>query len=188
MKLFRNRVWADLAPYFVILSIMTLSCSQAFANFGSLPQFDIDSSGNAVAVWEDIDNNQNYSINAASKSSGGSWDTPGGISTPGHYPAIPYVVIDSSGNAFAVWSESDPLTTNTVLYGAIHPFGGSWSSPIQISPSDQSSLNDYTLKLNGSTNVVLMWSAYDSTYSNLNINSATATIGSGWGSVVQVSN
>ncbi len=80
----------------------------------------LDSAGNAVAVWDESDG-VNSVIVAASLPSGGSWTTPVPISTSGNYAYLPVVGVDSSGNAVAIWLESNG--SNYVVTGATHLFG-----------------------------------------------------------------
>jgi hypothetical protein len=45
----------------------------------------------------------------------------------------PYVVVDSGGEAVAVWKRSGPY--GSVIQSAARPTGGTWSAPVNISPT-----------------------------------------------------
>src|SRR5580704_3656333 len=61
----------------------------------------VDSSGNAVAVWES--NNGTNTIIQASLSIGGVWTTPYNLSYDGYNAESPQVAVNSAGNAVAIW-------------------------------------------------------------------------------------
>jgi hypothetical protein len=77
----------------------------------SIPQVGFDSSGNAIAVWTQTDGTH-YNI-WANRFNGTSWGTAEKIETDNAGTAyIPQVAFDSSGNAIAVWYQSDGTRYN----------------------------------------------------------------------------
>ncbi len=90
----------------------------------------IDSSGNAIAVWQ-IYNGTNYIIQSAHLPFGGAWSSPENISTFGVDAYDPAIAVNSSGDAVAVWYAYDG--TNYVVKGATRAAGTSWSLVIELS-------------------------------------------------------
>ncbi len=98
----------------------------------------VDRVGNAYAVWtQNI--GSDFIIQSANLPFGSSiWSTPVGISPIGAFSVDPDIGVDSAGNAIAVWDRSNG--TDTVIQAAMLPFGGSWSSPIDLSTAGQTSV------------------------------------------------
>lgn len=59
------------------------------------------------------------------------WLPPVGISAPSDYAATPHVVLDSEGNATAVWQSWNG--TDMVVESAYRPAGQGWGTPIDLS-------------------------------------------------------
>ncbi len=78
-----------------------------------------------------------------------SWNLPAAtISTPGANATNPQIVVDTSGNATAVWIE------NGVIKASSQPAGGSWGTISTLSSSGASSVS---LKIDGSGNATALW-------------------------------
>lgn len=93
------------------------------------------------------------------------WSTPVSISDVGVNASDPRVVIDSGGNATAVWIE-----TNTVKASSL-PFGGSWTTPATLSNVANTSSSP-RLGIDSTGNVTALW------IENSVIESATLAFGS----------
>ena len=118
----------------------------------------IDSRGNAVVVWTHYipDNASTEWIETASRSRGGSWSAPVALSEPRSLD--PHVVVDTEGNALAVWTRFDG--TNHRVQSADRPAGGSWSTPVDVSVPGQDSLWP-EVALDGQGNGVAAWIGRD---------------------------
>ncbi len=93
-------------------------------------QIAFDSSGNAIAVWQQKDSSSRWNI-WANHFDGTSWDTAGLIETDNAGNAeFPQIAFDSSGNAIAVWQQS-----NGSLYSiwARRFNGTSWDTTAELS-------------------------------------------------------
>lgn len=102
------------------------------------------------------------------------WSSPTAISTVLTNASTPNVVIDSSGNATAVWVESNTIKASSL------PSGGSWTMPTTLS----NVLNTASLPkvaVDGSGNVTAIW------IENTQITSATLPSGGSWTSSTAVS-
>ncbi len=84
----------------------------------------------------------------------------------------PHVVIDSNGNATAIWLE------NGVINSSSQPFGGSWSASTTLSGSVASSPR---IGVDASGNVTAIW------LENGVVNSATLPFGGSWSSATAIS-
>lgn len=96
-------------------------------NTGSARDHDtaIDPKGNAVVVWQERDSTDNrYKIWAAPNSAGTGWGSPGRIDTNISGDAIePKIAMDDSGNATAVWLQTNSFT-NRVWANRYTPAAG----------------------------------------------------------------
>jgi hypothetical protein len=76
-----------------------------------LPQIAVDSVGNAIAVWNQSDGTRNNIW--ANRFNGTSWGTAELLETDNADGAFsPQIAFDSSGNAIAVWNQSDGNRVN----------------------------------------------------------------------------
>ena len=76
------------------------------------PQIAINASGHAVAVWKQSDGAA-MSVYANYYTAGTGWGTAALIETDNAGEALdPQVAVDASGNAVAVWEQSDGTRTN----------------------------------------------------------------------------
>jgi hypothetical protein len=89
--------------------------------------------GDATAIWARSDG-RDLIVQGAMRPAGGSWSAPVDISAHhgqgGFYPRL---VVDSWGNATAVWKGYDRNRHNLAIQAATRPLGGGWSSPTDIS-------------------------------------------------------
>lgn len=76
--------------------------------------------GNSVAAWDETDG-VNSTIQSASLPLNGSWSTLTQVSTTGNFATNPVVSVDSSGNAVAIWLQTDGY--NNYIWGSSLPSG-----------------------------------------------------------------
>lgn len=96
------------------------------------------------------------------------WSSPVAISTALTDASDPHVVVDTGGNATAVWVENNTIKASSL------PFGGSWDTPVTISnPLNTSS--SPRLAIDSSGDVTALW------IENTQIESATLPFGGSWG-------
>ena len=74
----------------------------------SYPQVAIDASGNAIAVWGQVDSAV-QSIWANRLAADAGWGVPQLIESGARDAYFPEIAIDANGNAIAVWKQSDDL-------------------------------------------------------------------------------
>ena len=172
----------------VIFLTASLTPPLAAIDYADLSQVVVDTLGNAVAVWQGFNNDGDLYIKTASISAEGVWSNVDMISVAGQDAQNPIMDSDNCGNCVAVWTAKDFLTNNNVLYGSmrIALFGGSWSTPVQISDVNTNVNDDYKVKIaHGSLSdpVIVMWSAYDNAGLKLGVYAAITTftqLGASW--------
>lgn len=77
------------------------------------PQIAVDDAGRGLAVWRQHDGSRDNIV--ANRFDGSSWGTAELIeNNDAGYASEPQVVIDGTGNAFAVWIQNDGATNNVV--------------------------------------------------------------------------
>jgi len=102
------------------------------------------------------------------------WSSPVSISTALVNASDPHTVIDSSGNATAVWVEN-----NTIMSASL-PSGGSWGTPVAISTIGNTASNP-KLVIDASGNATALW------IENTVVTSATLPSGGSWSAETAVS-
>jgi hypothetical protein len=94
----------------------------------NLPQVAVDSSGNAVVVYQRAGEIWSNYYSATT----GSWGTPGAVDArPGSAAQSPYVAVDRNGGWLAVWAQ-DPNGTLKGIYYASSTNGTSWSAVMSL--------------------------------------------------------
>jgi hypothetical protein len=133
------------------------------------PQVDVDSGGNAVAVWNRFDgadpddpNDPNdpaccNRVQAAARPAGGGFGPVSTISAAGQHALRPRVALDPGGNATAVWYRFNGAAE--VVQAAARPAGGSFGVAETISQPGQ---NAFEPEVDASTtNAVAVWYRFD---------------------------
>ena len=138
------------------------------------PQIAIDSSGNAIAVWQQHDGDR-YNI-WTNRFNGTSWGTAELIETGNLGDAFsPRIAIDSSGNAIAVWQQSDGTRGNIWT----NKFNGtSWGTAELIETDDVGGAYNPQIAFDNSGNAIAVWAQSDSTRHNIWTNRFNGT---SWG-------
>lgn len=98
------------------------------------PQIAVSPQGEATAIWQ-RSNGSELVVQGATRPAGGGWSAPVEI-TAGHGQGGQHLqlVVDSWGNATAIWEGYDTRPgPNFAIQAAKHPSGGAWSRPTDIS-------------------------------------------------------
>jgi hypothetical protein len=98
------------------------------------PQIAVSPQGETTAIWQ-RSNGSELVVQGATRPAGGGWSRPVDITT-GHGRGGQHLqlVVDSWGNATAIWEGYDTRPgPNFAIQAAKHPPGGVWSQPIDIS-------------------------------------------------------
>jgi hypothetical protein len=98
------------------------------------PQVAAAKDGTTTVVWQRFDG-VHWIVQATSRSPGGSWSTPAGLSAPGQDATYPQVAAAAVGTTTAVWQRRDG--TGWVVQAASRSAAGAWSTPTDLSTSNR---------------------------------------------------
>jgi hypothetical protein len=98
-------------------------------------QIAIDASGNALAIWQQHDG-QRRQIWSNRYTTASGWGTAARIviGAAGGSSSFPQIAIDPSGNALAVWHETDGM--DAFVLASRYVVGDGWRAGTQISPNE----------------------------------------------------
>jgi hypothetical protein len=146
------------------------------------PQVAVDSSGNATAVWHQSDGTR-FNIWANRYTSGTGWGAAALIETDNAGDAFyPQVAVDPSGNATAVWYQSDG-TRNNILANH-YTSGTGWGTAVLIETDNAGSAYYPQVAIDSSGNATAVWTQHDGTRNNIWSNRYTS--GTGWGTAALI--
>jgi hypothetical protein len=130
------------------------------------PEVAVDSSGNAFAVWQQSNGSINL-IWASRYEAGGSWGTRTQIDTDNTYGAsAPQIAFDDSGNAIAVWQQSDS-TRNNIWANRYQASGDIWGTAELIETDNTNTATRPRIALDSSGNAIAVWQQSDGTSTNI---------------------
>jgi hypothetical protein len=154
------------------------------AGYATDPQVAVDASGNATAVWYQYDGMRNNIWSNRYSATTGTWGTAQLIETEnlGHAFA-PQVAMDASGNATAVWFQSDG-PRNNIWSNRYSATTGSWGKALLI---ENATGNGGTVQVgvDASGNATAVWQQHDGSRYNIWSNRYNATTTS-WGQAVLI--
>ena len=145
------------------------------------PQIAFDSSGNAIAVWYQYDGTRN-NIYANRYATGTGWGAAALIETDNAETAwAPQIAFDSSGNAIAVWTQSDGTRNN--VWANRYASGTGWGAAALIE-TNAGSASIPQIAFDSSGNAIAVWTQYDGTRYNIYANRYAS--GTGWGAAALI--
>ena len=143
------------------------------ANTGNAlePQIAVDATGNALAVWTQSDGTR-YNIWAnrftVAAGGGGSWGAATLIQSDTVRDAgEPQIAFDSSGNAMAVWAQSDGLRDTIWASRFAAAYGGSWGAPSLIESNITAPAKTPQIALDTNGNAMAIWAQSDRMRDNI---------------------
>ncbi|MEO8523779.1 MAG: hypothetical protein ABI460_03570 [Caldimonas sp.] len=150
------------------------------AGAAALPNIAIDVGGNALAVWSQSDGTR-YNVWSNRYTAGTGWGTAELIETDNAGDAArfsaPEIAFDRSGNALAVWEQSDGTRTN--IWSNRYTAGAGWGTAQLIETDNAGRALNPSLAFDGSGNALAVWEQSDGTINNIWSNRYAA--GVGWG-------
>jgi len=145
------------------------------------PQFAVDSSGNAIAVWEQHDRWRS-DIWANRYVPGKGWGTAALIETDDTGSAYsPQIAFDSSGNAIALWEQNDDTGQN--IWANRYVPGKGWGTAARIETGD-GAVEDPQIAFDSSGNAIAVWHQREGKRTNIWANRYVP--GKGWGTAALI--
>ncbi|HVY77733.1 MAG TPA: PKD domain-containing protein [Solirubrobacterales bacterium] len=144
------------------------------------PLVAIDPDGDAVATWNRWDSTASALIvQAAVRAAGDDWSAPEDLSEA-HLSADPApVAIDTAGNAVAVWRHPGDNINQAILQAAVHPAGGEWSAPEDLSAPGQRASNP-AVAANDTVGAIATWQQSDDSASSTVVQASVRAPGADW--------
>ena len=150
------------------------------------PHVAIDGAGHAVAVWVAPDGTWD-SIWSSRTTAGGGWTPPVLIETDNTNSArTPHVAIDGSGNAIAVWAQSDGLRDNIMANRYVA--GAGWGGAVLIETDNAGSAYEPQVVIDGSGNATAVWSQRNVAGFTFNAWANRYSPATGWGTPTVIDN
>jgi hypothetical protein len=158
---------------------------EADAGDATSPQLAVDSSGNAIAVWSQGIGLPSQTNIMSNRFDGTDWGTAELIETGAGNAASPQVAFDNSGNAIAVWSQSDGLLTPIVdiMTNRFDSTTAEWGTAESIEDGTGDAASPQ-VAFDSSGNAIAVWSQNDDSVDNIMANRFNGTVESddfGWG-------
>lgn len=146
------------------------------------PEIALDANGNAIAVWRQW-GGSGYDVWANRYVPAIGWGSAGLVekSDTGS-AASPVIGVDTTGNALAVWAQSDGTRDN--IWANRYTVGGGWATPVLIETDDTGSASKPRLAVDAAGNAVAVWYQWDGLRTNIWANLYTA--GAGWGTAALI--
>jgi hypothetical protein len=138
----------------------------------------VDTSGNAFAVWHQHDGVRN-NIWSNRYTPAGGWGIPQPIETGPREAREPDIAVDASGNAIAVWLQSDGAR-----YGAWanrYTNGSGWGTAELIETAVSGVLSQPHISMNGRGEAVALWRLVNAARTEISLRANSYTPGTGWG-------
>lgn len=126
------------------------------------PKIAVDSNGNVVAVWESDQQKIQMVMGATFAKMNGQWSAPTEISELGSSAYSPQVVIDSDGDALAIW-RADINNSSIIRIARFHQSKGSWTLPQDISTEQAGSFAP-NIGIDKEGNAVAVWESNNGNY------------------------
>jgi hypothetical protein len=125
----------------------------------------MDSNGNAMVAWHQFDGN-NYNIWSRRYIAGTGWGAVALIATnTAGDTSIPSIAMNASGNAVAVWHQSDGTRTN--IWANRFAVGTGWGTASLIETDDTGDAIYPSVVMDASGNAVATWLQWDGTWNNV---------------------
>jgi hypothetical protein len=148
------------------------------------PQIVVDSSGNAIAVWEQEVGYSNASIWANRYTSGAGWGVPEIIeyNTVGS-DIMPRIAMDPSGNAICIWTHA--INQKLYIWANRYKAGSGWGTaqPVDVSAGEYG--DNPEIGMDSAGNALAVWEIYEGNFWKIKANRYNAE--TGWETAVVIS-
>lgn len=131
------------------------------------PRLAMDGSGNAMAVWRQVDASAHYSIWASRYvATTMTWGIPMLIEGDDSGDAFdPQVVMNSAGNAWVVWHQHDGTTNN--IWANNYTVASGWSNAALLETSSANDAAHAKIAVNANGDAFAMWEQSDGAHTSV---------------------
>ncbi len=155
----------------------TAALIETAAETTSVPQISMDvTSGNAIAVWTQEYAPWTNNVYANRYVAGTGWVGAGLIEARAEDASVPQISMNASGNAVAVWRQSDG-TANSIY---ANRYAAGWTGAVLLEAAAGNALVPQ-ISMNASGNAIAVWRQNDGTYWSIYANRYAA---GAWGGAV----
>lgn len=146
-------------------------------NTNTPPYVAMGDNGDAIVVWQQLDNSSDCSGSACSQVfkaeyRSGNWIGPislsDHVSLDGTNAISPHVAMDDNGNTIVVWSQSDGVSTNRIYKSEYR--NSQWSEPGDLSESISPSggtVFEPQVAMDNNGNAIVVWPQFDGSYEQI---------------------
>ena len=145
-----------------------------------VPEIAMDASGNAMAVWQQFDGTH-FDIWANRYTASTGWGTATLVETSKGSASLPQIALDASGNAMAVWQQSDGIQVN-IWANRYNASTSAWGTPVLVEADNVGNAREPQIAMDANGNAIAVWSQFDGALLNSWTNRYTS--GVGWGAPV----
>lgn len=138
------------------------------------PRIAVDAKGDAIAVWSSV-TLAGWTVQAAYRPAGGSWQAPIPLEEPQAGTAAPDVVLDATGQAVVAWAST--AGAGWRVHVASRGPDGQWSKVGDISGPDPTGSIAPRLALERTNDVIAVWSRSLGTSSVIETSTRSAATG-----------
>ena len=154
------------------------------------PSIAIDSAGNAYAIWRDLrngtyDGHWDLDVYFSYRPAGGNWNVNQRVNddTGIEVQDWPAIVVDSAGNAYAVWK--DYRNGDPDIYFSYRPVGGNWSVNQRVDDGGTTDVDHPDIAIDSAGNLYALWQDLRNSDPDVYFNYRPA--GGSWGADERVS-
>jgi hypothetical protein len=141
------------------------------SGYAYAPQIAIDASGNAIAVWElhaaDWSSSSAYANRYVPGSGWGAAEVFAASGGSNKYATQTQIVMQSNGNAIAVWAFYDGATSTVNARGYVA--GSGWGTAQRLD-TGSNGVDDPSIAIDASGNAIAVWTQYDGSVYNIQAN------------------
>jgi len=146
------------------------------------PQIAFDTTGNALAVWQQLDGTRTK-IWANRYTAGVGWGTPAPIDADNggaaHYPQV---AIDASGNGLAVWRQFDGQLNS--IWANRYTASAGWGTPTRFDTRSAGNAEFPQIAFDTGGNALAVWAHSDGSRTHIWAN--RFAVGSGWSTPARI--
>ncbi|HUX90259.1 MAG TPA: hypothetical protein VMV48_06165 [Gallionellaceae bacterium] len=168
----------------------TAALIETGAGAAAQPQIAVDPSGNAVAVWVQVDSTGTYLNIWANHYTVAThtWGTAAPLETGVGFSSNPQIAIDANGNALAVWQQDGDATAavrDDIWANRYSASSGTWGTAVLIETDNAGPAVSPQIAFDLTGNAMAVWLQSNGTSSQIRSNSYSAGSGT-WGTTATI--